>query len=313
MKKQTIGLTIVILLIGLNQQAYAIDAKLHPEITRHAIAEYNRCVDAAHGTGKKLDEQAGAVIVKYTEKEDAFSLPRYRNWHFFDAYSGRPHAMKEQYSLHRIYKQRIGEFITALNEKKNDDLSEASGRILHYVQDMAVPSHVAPNYHVKIPLIANKPDLFDGYLDPKQITYTLTSEHCQKLRDQNREAGAENKTSKEAVGGFFDDLLKKLAAETRKEMEAKIPANSPSMRDKTWTEVFWPMRDPVQDALYPKGTKPGFAPYAGGDDEKRFNLTSGICAEEGNNDACRQFVESRYKAAVDASVRLLMYVTSMDK
>jgi hypothetical protein len=66
-----------------------------------------------------------------------------------------------------------------------DDVYYAAGRVLHYIQDMSVPSHVAPIYHVKFSILGltfGAPDEFDGYsprtAPPFEI---LTQDDCKQI------------------------------------------------------------------------------------------------------------------------------------
>ena len=314
MTRILLAVCIMTALTVFSKEASAIDKGLHPKITAHAIAQYNtRCAQGADGLAP-IDTKAGDILVNFSEREDDPTKIRYANWHFYNAnYDGKDKKSGVSHFLHRIYKQRIEEFNDALKRKKNVMVYEAGGRILHYIQDMAVPAHVAPNYHVKIKGLRNKPDAVDSYLDPWQIDYSLTPERCEILRGETAALVKDHGKTAEGIKSALEAMLRQLADETRAEMKKEIPATSPDMQGKTWATVFWNIYDPALKATYPKHIKDGFAPYAGTDDEKRFNLSNGICKEEGNNSVCRQFVEGRYRAAVDASIRMIMFTESVSR
>ncbi len=321
MKNSATIVFLIIAFLGFGQNAGAIDAALHSKVTAHAIEEYNNaCVSPLQGASgaKPLDAKSGQILVDFTRHEDDLTCTRIRNWHFYDAFNGTKDAMKASQSFHRIFKKRLQEFVKAGREKNSRDLYEAGGRVLHYIQETAVPAHVAPNYHVKAEgwkglFTKNKPDPFDEYLDPARIDYRLSTGRCEELKALNREAILKYGNTEEGIARALEALLKELADDTRREMKKSIAADSFDMKGKTWTEVFWTIRNPAQDGSYPKTVKPGFAPYAGNDDEKRFSLSGGICTSKGNNNACRTFLESRYRAVVDASIRMIMYTESMNR
>jgi hypothetical protein len=156
-----VGLTLLAL------PACALDAELHKIYTERAARLY---VQQCHG---KVIGKQGETIAQGTFDEDAdHSIGnmwiRGTNWHFYNR--GNQYevdiASPVVKVLDRVFTARITDFdrtigkIVDASDHKN--IYNKAGRVLHYIQDMSVPSHVVPVFHYKF-LGAGVIDKVDGY------------------------------------------------------------------------------------------------------------------------------------------------------
>jgi len=295
--------------IFLVDTAQSIDKEIHPLITDHAIKQYNLCATTI-GLPKYSDRHA-KIISEYSGKEDDVTLDRVLNWHFYDHYRDSDYAMSAHKSLHRIFKERIHSLESALKLSNDEDFYESAGRILHYIQDMAIPAHVAPNYHAKAEkkwqkiFVRNEPDSLDILMNPNNFTYVIAPGRCELLYELNEKKNEEYSNSQNIYFSLLQDLLVTFAENTRKEIvETKFPGSK-----YTFEEEFWILRSPEQEHSYPGSIKKGFAPYGKYNDRERFNLDSGICIEYDNGDLCKAFIAKRYRETIDFTIRVLMYIS----
>lgn len=291
--------------------AYSIDKEIHPLVTYEAIKQFNTCASMQGERGGPISELHAEIISDYTRKEDDVTVDRVNNWHFYDHYRGDEYAMPAHKSLHRIYKKRIDSFESAYWSSNEMEYYEAAGRIIHYIQDMAIPAHVAPNYHAKPEklwqriFVSHKPDPVDSLMNPNNFSYEVSPTHCKKLYASNDMKRKEYLGSPNIYFLLFQDLLVTFAENTRKAIrDTKFPRQS-----KTFEEEFWLLRSPDLENEYPSSVKKSFAPYGNYNNRERFNLHSGVCKEHENGSLCKAFVQARYKETIDFTVRALMYIS----
>jgi hypothetical protein len=278
--------------------SYAISKEKHPFVTREAIKAYTSCIEQL-GVEDTLNDGSG-LIVESTEFEDEFSLTRYFNWHFYDAF----HITQPKFSmgksitgarksLHYIYNERINSLIESIENKTNNDVYEFTGRVLHYIQDMTVPAHVAPIYHYKIPLI-DRSDFFDSMPEWKTAIFNPPKDLCNiKV------------TNIHGLNDYANKILEETAQDTIRHIQELI--NVPEeheLNGKTWEE-FWIVRKPENDESY-SGVKYGFSPYG----KKGRNGFEKLCSAD--KDTCLGFFQESYDAAITSTVKVLLYINAVN-
>ena len=165
---------IVIPLLALifSGETHAYSVENHKKLTAVAIKVFNQCADNQTNNKwlKSLNDVESFRLVdgSYSEDEDYFD--KSTNWHFYDREGliGRESPLE-------IFKKIIAEptmhprfnqlEITVSNLVKIDGIRswqpyETVGKLIHYLQDVTVPAHVAPVFH---PLNDGFGDSFDDY------------------------------------------------------------------------------------------------------------------------------------------------------
>lgn len=305
----------------------AIDKDLHKPVTEEAIKQFNN-ICAKELELAPIGGAAAKRIALYTEKEDVISLwnlQRLFNWHFYDHYavSGNPddakYILSAGKSMHRTFNNRTEDFTEIITKDKSDKkYYEVSGRILHYLQDVGIPAHVGPNYHVKPDkwyekiFVKSQPDPFDSLVNPTSNSYNLSASHCRQLYKENEKA--KNKLGSDPKK-LFQGLLIELAENTRTAVrKGKFPNSGVKFE-----EAFWSIYDPTEEGSYPPGIKPKFAPYGKSipynekTQRTRFNLGALPCTGANEGTVCKDFVKTRYEAIIDTTLRALMYIVEFRK
>jgi len=280
--------------------AYAISPEYHRTLTIAAIREYRACLEelAAQDT---LAEGTTA-IADFTKIEDESPLiKRALNWHFYDAYRGTEHEMGlavtgARKSMHHIYAEHEARLIDALKKNHQDGIYEYTGRLLHLIQDVTVPAHVAPIYHYKFFWFDNS-DNFDEMPEWGTSTFTKPEDLCQV-----------DEVDISDLKERLDSILTRTALETRGRIREEIFLDEGHrLAGKTWQE-FWVVRDPVDDSAY-VGTYYGFAPY-GNEGREGFRK---LCESPGSGRrACLHFLKQSFDRAVTSTVKTLLLVNSVN-
>jgi len=125
--------------------AHAFKDVDHAFLTRQSWTLYRQWLEAGGRNSAIADPEA---IVQGTIAEDAVTLTRARNWHFFNP-AGR---LENGWVFQRSSAARLADLIKALQQALAERASPAAtgllaGRILHHLQDMSVPAHAIPIYH----------------------------------------------------------------------------------------------------------------------------------------------------------------------
>lgn len=304
--------------------AHAIEKTLHPRITQQAIDQLAACFPNDVDSHAALDfvaPKAALIVSLYSGLEDESPrLDRARNWHFYDAFRDTDQRMRSRYgplnvhaSLHRIFARRLNDLQAAVDAQDIEAVYRLSGRVIHYIQDMAVPAHVAPIYHAKPGdswierwLIEDEPDPFDRLIGDAPVLPRMFVNSCQSLRMDNQHLRARSSTQNSV--GALNQLLVDLAEETRSAIQAEIPvATGHPLYGMTWETAFWRLRRGDPDANYPEGTRAGFSHY-GVFGREGFKLDSPQCGPHTGNNVCAEFVAARHMAVVLASLRALLLI-----
>jgi len=303
--------SIVLLSAGLTLApvgALAFDKCKHIPITERVIDVYNQY--AAHNQMPVLDVDARKALEKGSVAEDYPSFTRAKNWHFYDAELGKPHEIKTKSgflgvtnrSLHVHFNDLIDELQIELKKEKinKKNVYKQLGRILHYIEDMGVPSHVAPIYHAKPewyirPLFwlsgsAILPDGFDAYdKDQVLLANVVTSDFLQNYIYSL--VPKKNPDVKSQINAF----LAELATDTRNAVTS----------DSHWKK-FWQIKG---DGKWGDDSEEkGFVRYPDGE-SLRFSTTSkdGLCKGD-MQAACNDFYIRRMQDTLKKSVELIAYV-----
>ena len=298
LRKLAVGTFIFILLMVAD--ARALDPENHHHVTRVSEAVYLDCL-AQMGFENSLKDGMEAIVMFSGEEDVSPVLRRIFNWHFFDAYDGDEanamgrHLSGARMSLHHIFDRHAEDLADAISNNRKDEIYELTGRILHYIQDMNVPAHVAPIFHYKF-WIFDRSDYFDGMPEWKMNTVATAPRTC-------------SFDSGEAVDlkKNLNLLLDRTARATRNRIREQIPVpENHLLSGKTWEE-FWILRDPEHDEDY-GGTIEGFAPYgtqgAGGFER----LCRGSASDR---QACLGFFVGSYQNAVSSTVETLLMVNAL--
>jgi hypothetical protein len=165
------------LALGFPRRVSAFKPETHAEITRRAAQRLDACLPQL---SRSFDREA---LQQASEDEDDWTLERLRNWHFFDRERRLVNDWLFQRSATRVVQKRAAVLAELLAGARpgspvdREQLSEAVGALLHFIQDMAVPSHVVPIYHV-----GDEP--FDSYYDEHGRSLSTTPAPCSSLLDR---------------------------------------------------------------------------------------------------------------------------------
>lgn len=278
---------------------YAISPENHRPVTRAAISAYKSCLEQL--AVEDSLSQGTEAIIEFSKLEDESPLiKRYFNWHFYDAYKGTEYAMGKsatgaRKSMHHIYAEHADVLMDALENNRREDVYEYTGRLLHLIQDMTVPAHVAPIYHYKF-LWFDRSDYFDEMPEWNTSTFVKPDDLCRI-----------DEVDKNDMKQRLDMILDKTALGTRDRVREKILVdNNHRLAGKTWQE-FWVIRNPDDDPSY-SGTRYGFAPY-GNEGREGFKK---LCEPSASGrEACLGFFKQSFDSAVISTVKTLLLVNSI--
>lgn len=274
----------------------AFDKDVHVEVTEKIIEQYNRC---AVELGKpEIGSPDGAEVARYAMMEDEKPLiTRALNWHFYDALRDTRDRMPRRLLLartqmHHIYDVRVRKLYRAINEDNQQKINRRTGRVLHYIEDMGVPAHVAPIYHaapgdgwLQKLMVKNEPDMFDSMpvRYKEKLTYQVPLEDCKELDTADR---------------TLEQIMVDMAEDTRAAIRRPLVAGS----SETFESVFWNLRKPGS----PKVRYRGFVGY-GTAGRKGFNPKDAVCTV-GERNVCMDFFLERYRAIVRSGVKALLLI-----
>jgi hypothetical protein len=299
-KIQQVVLSSILLLFS--STGYTISKDKHQVVTINAINAYQNCLQKL---GLEDSLKAGvSVIAEATKEEDESPLlERYFNWHFYDAYRETDLYMglsltRANKSLHCIYNKRVDSLVSAIKNENIEQIYKYTGSVIHYIQDMTVPAHVAPIYHYNF--IIDKSDYFDEM--PEWLTgiNPLTVAECNSFNSNSQDINYE-----------LNSLLNNTAEITRTRIKQVITASQGhELNGKTW-EQFWVLRDPNKEKSYPWYIKSGFSHYGekGNEGWKKFCEPSNSI----NRGLCMSFFNKSHTSAIYNSVRALLLINNAVK
>ncbi|WP_299494383.1 hypothetical protein [uncultured Shewanella sp.] len=257
----------------------------HEQHTQAAFEMYSVCQQYfPHVLPLQFDSQAIDQVVKANTDLDAPSFSRAWNWHFYDAaydyQQNQPGYIENNVwgmkrSLHPYF---IKQVVKLENGQSNKTRYIALGELMHLIQDMVVPAHVAPIYHV-----AWQPDPFDDYEPSLPTVLSMSRIKCGELLKHN-------------ASPVF--LLTQLANRTRKAIL------SPNEQGRTWRD-YW--------LIYPDQVAPlqsGFTQY-GMCGRAGFGLESDAVSIQHCQQTKSQydaFYHARVTDSIETSLMLLFFI-----
>ncbi len=246
-----------------------------------------------------------------TGSEDADISPIYTratNWHFYNRNLDRDilrepiWSFMEPLTFHlssdRILKRRCEQLTEEIEKKSPKDVCNFTGRILHHIQDMSIPSHVVPVYHG--PLVS---DSFETYLS----TYLKNSEYLSDITEE-----LEQKTP--PIPTFLKNDIMQLYQDTAEAtLEFIKPENSSCQVTRNGIETtlpwsfFWADKNSKHRDDYPSSCQFGgfgtFGPlgkHFGNSEEFTIGQDSYIINEEVFNAFCRKLVKDMLENSIKA-------------
>lgn len=287
------GLVAVSILL-VSAHAQALDLNHHKSVTRVALKSFQLCL--AHNKQTDL-LTAGAHKIVEGAKLESLSPPltRYFNWHFHDAHRGTEHALGSnmigvQRSIHSLHERRLHELQRAITELDVIAIYSTSGRLLHHLQDMAVPANVAPIHHEQIFDLA-EPDPFSASIMWKNPRYIWQRSTC-----------VTTDVDIETLGHQIPQILDSTAKRTRNKLREQITTDPDhALAGQSW-EALWTLWTPgAQD----DNTLPGFSTYG----HMGRDGFAELCRMD--RELCESFFNARYADAVDASVKALLLINEV--
>jgi hypothetical protein len=274
--------------------AFGFDPGHHRQFTRTAFILYReRCQPSFTET---LDESHRENLARGAADEDEIdSVSRATNWHFYNRYRAVPNRWWARTTLDSIFEVRIEELRAALADRPRDSarVYYLAGRVLHYIQDMSVPAHVAPIYHFKLRLLfveIGESDPFDGYEPPEgALDSAVDGLNCDELA----------KTVPTELPGLRQMLDATAAATLLAIGQGPGRGDEPEAGTGMWKH-YW--GDPAEKHERDPET-PGFARY-GGCRFVRWGNPPG-CGETGTLDL---FFGKRYRRVIEDTIRVLIFV-----
>ena len=267
----------IILILMLASSCYAFEPERHELISNSAATLYKAC------TGHAITEELLSAFAQGTADEDERGLTRALNWHFYN----NGHRIGRYWkfifycngSNEKIYHQRV-QTLDGLFALKTSSIKiyAAAGRVAHHIQDMSVPPHVMPIYHLG-------DDNFDNYI-PASIPTADTAAICKDIKGT-------------AIEPF--DLPEQAAQNTlRAVAQPVVFADGKTSENETWMKFWGGPDDPDLS---------GFKTY--GEYGNVFGTIppckSSICRAYDRNTFDR-FYNEAYMRAVADTVRLFIYL-----
>jgi len=144
--------------IFVNSSAYAYYPAIHESLTKLAIERYNHC-QSTLGLPEFNLTLANLISEANSHEDTQFIFKRILNWHFYDVNKEEKKLLFFDTRLHRHFNALELSLLS-----RPPDMTERGrllGALLHYIQDVSVPAHVAPIFHPRLELPAQ--DSFDEY------------------------------------------------------------------------------------------------------------------------------------------------------
>src|SRR6185312_2705869 len=259
------------------------DPERHGKYTEAAFTLYHD-----HCKPALLPCESVGSIVEGAKAEDALTLTRACNWHFYNR-EGQVRWRGVNRNLDAVFRQRIRKLEKQLKTRKShpSEIYKVAGQVLHYIQDMTVPAHVVPIYHGP-----GHKDLVDGYSPDfchvnslrsavqQELGLDLEKQGCERLRPKNPKVNSSD---------FFKSLLNDTAQTT---LRAIGQTKHPDAGSERWLCFWGSSRKPN-----------GFANYGA------CLFKAGINPEScGGDAALYRCYQDRYRQTLEATMRVLLYL-----
>lgn len=249
-------------------QVYAYSISAHTWLTERAVKEYNFCAGVLHS--KSLPTDASKLLTKSNAFEDRAIHIKAVNWHFY-------HPTKDLGSgtLGLGHASLRWRFQTLANRVKIGHSLKSLGALIHYIQDVTNPAHVAPVYHVFS-------DSFDNFNFTSMAPPFLVESECQNL------------VSLAMKQHSYDDLLESVTRETLSRMDESFSfTEGGKTQTINWKEAFW---NPEYSS---RSKQKGFGHYG------RFGNKFGVAQNKGVSIApsvFSEFAKRQIRQALDATI-----------
>lgn len=292
----------LVISLSLWSHLFAISKEQHQNISNHSKTLYLQCMKQIDV--KDLISENINQISLYTKKEEEHSLTKLLNWHFYDKNFNQKNRLPAWKTMHRVYSKRIDEFRQAFYNKDKEFFFESSGRVLHYLQDVAVPSTVAPNFDINI-FLMNESDYFEVH--PYWSNHSFTIEDLildKNLKQSNKQKCLSlydeiDRYYHHNIETFFQKTLKEQATKTLERIKEKIP-----QQKVTWEEAYWYIYDSKNQKA--KAFLDGFAKYG-----KLKNRGFKNMCEKSNPKVCEDFIHQSYNEVVATNIKTYMLLNRM--
>lgn len=282
---------------------YAFDGSVHNQITLAAVKVFNDCLkfDPELKPIHEIDDKLSKLVANKNKNEDGTLFTyqiRFGNWHFYNTNN----TLDDGWPRH-FFDEIFDKKITYLNQallsgRPVDDLYVKAGSVMHYVQDVSSPPHVAPVYHWKFLGMGIK-EPFDVY----KLNESLYKNELSVTQDQCKELLAWN-------GDFKEEILKVDAKATLAVLDQEIPGqNDTANKPHKWSS-FWRPASSSEPACNNKKPKDGFGTY--GQFCNNFGEIKPLLSNTGDfvisNETYNKFFLSQFIQARNSSVKVLAWV-----
>ena len=226
-------------LFSLSVNAFGYSLFTHAEMTEQAIKEFNLCLSGDET--QPLNGEPARLLIGASAMEDFEPIAKGLHMHFYhpDRQLGLPYSGVFSGFLGRAFEIIGGQGSFVLRFKKfESELDQLflnlpedrpvfgpsffGGSLVHYIQDVTNPAHVAPVFHAA-------GDAFDNFPFPKDWP-KVTSNRCKELRE------SESDSLFALMDAYATDTLSVL--ETEFDYQKKSADKWTTQRVK-WSEGFW--------------------------------------------------------------------------
>jgi len=217
-----------VLVILLSVKMYAYEHDFHGSITNLAFNLIQRCE-----VPLTISSEQVQILAKGTVDEDTTEPEvRLRNWHFYNTYGNLRQGPLMYESLDHVFMYRNQQLQKQREQKNNlTKLTHTQGRVLHYIQDMYVPSHVVPVFHGGL---VGDEDHFDHYdYSQEEQIQLVQSMSCDELKNKATSYFQFKNQNGLSYAAINKSILDQSAQWTLQQVRSSI--NSSSL---TW-QLFW--------------------------------------------------------------------------
>lgn len=222
MTRRCLGLFAIGTVLGWASISQAYGKETHAALlTRYAWHQHLRCAGKSEARFSRAELEAGNRA-----QDRWWSLERLLNWHFHHR-PGIENGFIDR-SAESILSEQAEQLERALASGESlGSASEEVGAVLHYLQDMTVPAHAVPVFHVG-------GDPFDHFWEE------MPSAQRQALRTQlSTRCDCMIQRARSLAGQGIDEVARALYEETAADTVQALTTAIPSEPSLTWS-ALWP-------------------------------------------------------------------------